>query len=243
MGTSRGTKRALLLGLITLSLLAGCKAGAAPNAGFIQHPEWMVKPKLLPFHGAWAKPNLAWDDYTEILIAPVDTQHLLDSEWWQKRFFHDRQKDSERVAKELHERLEKAFAEDENHRYTVVQEAGSKTLIFELAIVELIPTSVTGNLVGYGASILIPGGGLIRTFTKGSMAYEARLRDSATQEVVVTFKDREWMKFSIFNVDDFSYFRFADEIMDEWCQQFVSIANLGMDTRVKDSKAYKLRPW
>ncbi len=73
--------RSLLLSLLALVVLvgSGCKAGPAPNAGFIEKPGRMVKTKRLPFHRAWVKPGTQWDDYKSIRIAPVNTDYLMKS--------------------------------------------------------------------------------------------------------------------------------------------------------------------
>ncbi len=37
--------------------------------------------------------------------------------------------------------------------------------------------------------------------------------------------------------------RLADEIMDEWSQQFLKLAKIAEDEAIRDSRAYKLKPW
>ncbi|MDQ5857066.1 MAG: hypothetical protein M3542_02145, partial [Acidobacteriota bacterium] len=66
----------LLVVLAAALASAGClqKAKPAQPAGFIP-PEKLEKPSDLPFHKAWRSlPN--WDRYTEIYIAPFNTEHL-----------------------------------------------------------------------------------------------------------------------------------------------------------------------
>ena len=79
--------------------------------------------------------------------------------------------------------------------------------------------------------------------THSTVAFEGRMRDGATNEVVAMFADRESEKFSIVNVKDLTWYGHAKSILREWADQFVKIANKQPGEIVKDSAPFDLKPW
>jgi hypothetical protein len=76
MNRSASRATVVLVLLIALFGVAGCiqKAKPASPAGFIPEKE-LEKPSDLPFQKAWRKKDLDWRHYTEIYVAPWNTEY------------------------------------------------------------------------------------------------------------------------------------------------------------------------
>ncbi len=67
---------------LLLAALVACKGGPAPPSGFLESPERMATDEELPFDKVWREPGVDWTPYTEIMVAPVNTNHLMEMSWW-----------------------------------------------------------------------------------------------------------------------------------------------------------------
>jgi hypothetical protein len=232
----------IIIGCVGLS---GCarKAGPIPGVGFVEEAR-MKRPEDLPFHKAWFKPGFQWGDYSQIQIAPVNIDHLPKMDWW-KRLERGSafQADAEKLAEYAKRTFEEHFRDDPNQRYRVVDQPDPETLILEIALVEIIPSKVVLNTLGY-APFVGSAVKLIRnTKGKSSVAFEARLRDGQTAEVVAMFADREFEKMSPLNVKDITWYGHAESIVAEWASQFVRMCNRKGQEAIPDSKPFHFKPW
>ena len=82
-----------------------------------------------------------------------------------------------------------------------------------------------------------------RNLSHSTVAFEARFRDGATNEVVALFADRESEKFSILNAKDLTWYGHAKSIIREWAYQFVQLANQRKGQIIKDTAPFDLKPW
>ncbi len=229
---------------------AGCiqKAKPAKAAGFIP-PENLEKPYDLPFQKAWRKPSVTWDGYKEIYFAPWNTEYLREMSWWEKLERGEKVKeDAQKLAEFARKTFEEAFRKDKNHRFRVVPEPGPDTLIAEFALTEVVPNKIVLDTLGYAAGpIAGPAGsaaGTVETAaTHATVAFEARMKDGRTKEVVALFADRESEKYSPVTIKDFTWYGHAQGIIKEWAGQFVQLANQKPGQIIKDSKPFDLRPW
>jgi hypothetical protein len=225
------------LTLLLTCVLSGCRSGPAPDSGFLEDPERMTENERFPFQRVWYDPDAAWDGYTELIVAPVHTEHLMAMPWWKEVSFPgDRREGARELGLYLQSRVFDAFEADPEKRFTPVAfaavEPGPHTLLLEMALVELHPTrpvlKVLGGPTDLGA---------------GSVAIEGRFRDATTDRIIAMFADRELAKRSFINVADLTWYTHAREIADEWANQLVGVANAGPDDRVERSSRFKLRPW
>src|SRR4051794_10826907 len=91
MGTSKsGT--AVLLVVSVLIAFCGCRAKPAPDAGFLQDPKLMNADKNLPFNRMFMNPKFRDRNYTEIYVAPVNTNYVLAENIWEKATFAESNK-------------------------------------------------------------------------------------------------------------------------------------------------------
>ena len=225
-----------LLGII-LALFAGCKAAEIGSSGFLAEEEEMKRDDRTPFHRFWFDEQLDWDSFTEIQVAEINTDYLQHPSWLDQTTTatFSREGGVEDVADYMHNSLTEAFKKDPKERMTVVDTAGPKTLVFEVALVEIVPTKAWFNAIGAGLGV----GGL----NKGSVAIEARMRDAGTNQVVARFADREKGKFAVVSIADLTWYWHAKNTIDDWSEQIVELMSTPNDGRVKDSQTVTLKPW
>jgi hypothetical protein len=228
----------------------GCirKAQPAKVSGFIPEKD-LEKPTDLPFHHAWRKSGADWSRYTEIYIAPWNTEYLREMTWWERLERGEKVKeDAQELALYAQTAFREAFRNDPKHRFVVVDLPGANSLVAEFAITEVVPNKVVLDALGYAAGPAVGAAGTVAAnvqtaTTHSTVSFEARMRDGATKEVVAMFADRESEKFSIVNVKDLTWYGHAKSIIDEWASQFVRMANAQPGEIVKDSAPFDLRPW
>src|SRR5262249_23508158 len=145
------------------------------------------------------------------------------------------------------EAIKKAFREDPNHRFNVVEmpPTGSDALILEMALVEVVPSKVILNALGYapfGIGLAIKA---VRGIAKdvSTVAFEAGLRHASAREVVGTVADREAEQKAAVTVRGLTWYSHAHTIIDSWSDQFVKTANRQPGQTVEDTKTFTLKPW
>lgn len=225
----------------------GCKAKPAPPAGFVDDLSMTTDPTL-PFQKVWFKPGFDFASYSNIYVAPVNTSYMLKMTDWQKG---ERKKeieaDTTRLGVYAQEAIEKAFREDPNHRFTVVDDPSTnpKTLIFEFALVEVVPSKVTLNALGFAPFFVGTGLTIFRAVGSdvSSAAFEAKILDAGTNQVVVMLADREQQQTAPFSVRGLTWYSHAETIIRQWSTQFVQLAERKPGEKIKDSDPFTLQPW
>ena len=203
-----------------------------------------------PFNRMWSDPNFSAANYGTLVVAPVNTEHVLEENRWARanaRQFRI-EKDIAGIATDFRAKVIDAFKESDDNRFKVVDEPQGDTLILELAITELVPGKAFIGMVGlasWGAPlpIGIPAGAVASFADDGWMAIEGRVRDAKTGQVVAMFADREKGKTRILDVEAATWYGHARESMNDWSEQLVRLANTPKDVQVDDSKAFELMPW
>ena len=243
------------------ALVAGCSAinsgtnqlkaevvEPAPDAGFIQHPELQHKDSLLPFQKVWIKPGFDKSGYQELIVAPVNTQYMQELDWMHKltsaNLLGDIQKDTEELAQYFHDQVVENFKEDPNHRFQVIEYLGqhkAPALRLELALIEIDPSQVVLHALSWAGP---PGTGTAAgAINQRRAAFEGRLRDAQTGEVVATFADRDMQDAGPLDLTRLTWYGPVKGIMDRWAQQFVQVANRKPGEVVTDPTPYTLRPF
>ncbi len=217
----------------------------APDAGFIEHPERQVKRE--PFQKVWIKPGFDKSGYRELVVAPVNTQYMLEMDWMHKltsvNWIDDVKKDTDELAQYFHDRVVQDFKEDPKHRFQVIESSGQHpqhALRMELALIEIDPSEPVLHALGW----MKPGGGTVAgILNKRRAAFEGRLRDLQTGEVVATFADRDMQDAGPLDVSRLTWYGPAKGIMDRWAKQFVEIANKKPGEMVTDPIPFTLKPF
>jgi hypothetical protein len=239
----------LLAGLLGLSLMiTGCaalKAAPSKGAGFV--PLEKMSPRQdLPFQKVWFKDGVDLKRYTSIYIPAVNTGYLLQSNWWQQNFRQGQMKeDLATMAQYMQQEFKAAFRHDPYRRFQVVDAPQKGSLTLELALTELVPSNVALSVLEYAP---YGGGTAVRvmeraTGAESTVAFEARMQDSATGENVAMFADRQVKPIRIIDFKAFTWYGHGKDIIKEWADQFVKVSNKQPGEVVEGAAPFTLRPW
>jgi hypothetical protein len=235
-----------ILGLILL--LSGCasiKAEPSKGAGFVPVDQ-MAKREDLPFQKAWIKAGVDWKRYTTIYIRGVRTDYLLEANWWQQGSRRGQIKeDLARLARFMQWEFKQACRNDPHNRLRVVETPQKGSLTLELALTELVPSHVVLQALGYAP---YGAGAAVRVLEKTTgaettVAFEARVRDTNTGATLAMFADRESKKIAPIDLKGLTWYGHIEDIIKEWAEQFVHLANKRPGEIIKPSSPFTLRPW
>ena len=237
-------KHSVVLTLCVGLLLTGCASGPPKPAGFVDASKLENVHEEIPFHRGWASVGFgAHARFKNIYIAPVNIDYLFENSSWKNLERGDKvKKDVVDLAEYARATFIKAYREDSNHRFNVVETPGPETVTLELAITELVPNKILAKVLSnapYAGTVVR----LITMSTRSAVSFEAKMTDSETGEVLIIISDREAEKSSIINVKDYTWYSHARGILSEWADQFVQMCNKGPDDMIKDSRKFTLKPW
>jgi hypothetical protein len=114
-----------------------------------------------------------------------------------------------------------------------------------MALTEVVPSKVVLNALGYAPF----GIGLAIKAVRGiaqdvsTVAFEARLHQASTREVVAMMADREAEQKALVSVQGLTWYSHTHSIIDAWADQFVKVANRKPGETVEDTKQFTLKPW
>lgn len=228
------------------------KAKAAPVSPFLDHRQKMQPAReRAPFHYVWRNTDPAVQSRvmqsSEIYIAPVSLAWLRPvskklARWEIEQGHYVR--DEARMAAELRARFAKAFQSAPRPRFHLVPRPTARSITLSLAITELNPTSVKGNVVKTASKFVIgPFSAVLGVFTKGNIAIEGKVTLSPDNAPVYQFSDNEKDKMTLYTLRDYRPYGHALKAMDEWARQFVELSSTPADHRVKESSFFALSPW
>lgn len=220
----------------------------APNAGFIQHPERQGQRADLPFQKVWIKPGFDKSGYRELVVAPVNTQYMLKMDWLHKMtsasLIEDVKKDTAELAQYFHDQVVEEFKNDPKRRFQVIDSPSQHkqaALRLELALIEIDPSAPVLHALSWAGP---PGtGSAAGAINQRRAAFEGRLRDLKTGEVVATFADRDMADVGPLDLTRLTWYGPAKGIMDRWAHQFVQIANRKPGEVVTDPTPFTLSPF
>jgi len=229
--------------------LTGCasmKAKPSEGAGFVPVQE-MTKREDLPFHKVWVKSEVDWNKYKCLYVQDVNTQYLLEATWWQQSMREDEmEEDVRNVAGYMKEQFEGAFRNDPLHRFQVVESPAEGCLVLEMALTELVPSHPVMEALSiaapYGSGVVVQAA-VKESGAKATVAFEAKINDASTGEVLAMAADREQGKAAPINLRALTWYKEAEGIIDEWADQFVQIVNRRPGDIVEDSSPFTLKPW
>jgi len=238
--SSRLAFTALATGTLSLGAHAGLfKENPAPPSGFLEAPQRMAPDtQRTPFHKAWRNPSpAAWNrvqGFERVVIMPVSTSYLNASP--------EQRAQGEKLALYMREQFEKEFAK--SGKYRVVTKPGPRTLELDLALVQLKPTNVAGNVASTGASAVVPGANFVGgQFTHGNVAFEAKLRNGGTGELLAQYADSQRDKMSFFSIRDYSAYGHSRKAIDDWAKQMEQLATTPRTHKVESAMRLTLNPF
>ena len=220
----------------------------APDAGFIEHPERESKHADLPFQKVWIRPGFDKTKYRELVVAPVDTRHMLKMDWLHKlssaNLIGDVKKDTKELAQYFHDQIVKEFREDPHHRFTVIEYAKQHrypALRLEIALIEIDPSDSVLHALSWAGPV--GSGSAAGVVNQRRAAFEARVRDLQTGHLVATFADRDMADVGPIDLTRLTWYGPAKGIMDRWAKQFVEIANRKPGEIVSDPIPFTMMPF
>jgi len=220
----------------------------APDAGFVAQPDRQVNPADLPFHKVWIKPGFDMNNFHELVVAPVNTQYMQEMSWLHRMstatWVSDVKKDIETLALYFHDRVVKDFKTDPKRRFQVVESSAQHkqpALRLELALIEINPSTPVLHALSWAAPYGT--GAAVGVVNQRRAAFEGRLRDLQTGEVVATFADRDMQDIGPIDLTRLTWYGPARGIMNQWAKQFVQIANRSLGEVITDPTAFTLRPF
>jgi hypothetical protein len=245
----KGFSSSIIVCLLTLLMLPACrstnrllKAKPAKLSPFFEQPEMVMDTrKTLPFQKTWIMKDKAMEPAkkTKLYVAPVSLEHLRpvkkilvrnEVEWGSIN------RREEEMANRLRNEFAKAFLRSPQPRYSIVQQPGPDTVTLEMAIVELNPTSPKGNAVKTALKFVVgPVASLGGYFTKGNMAIEGKVRDSASGALFFQFADNEADKMTLYSLRDFKPYGHALHAIKKWAEQFELMTRKPPGQKLRDS--------
>ena len=249
----------LMAPLAAFVLLAGCRARPAPDSGFLREPRLMKADTDVPFNRMYLNPKFRDTHFTEVYVAPVNTDYVMAQNTWEKATLasvnkEDVRKNVNMLADYMRSAFVKAFRNDPRKRFKVVDKPGPHTLILETAVVQVVPSKaelqalslVPVGFVGLiGTGVMAGGSALTHSEDqgKGVIAMEGRTRDGSSGEVVRMFADREHPPTAIVDIKALFWWEPAKPICDGWARQLVELETSPPGTKIKEIPNFQLLVW
>jgi hypothetical protein len=241
------------MAMLAALALAGCQASPAPDSGFIEDSSKMQKNPNSPYAKGYWNREVSQSKYTQIYVAPVNTKYVMAQNIWERAnevqvSEQDIRKAVDDLGKYMQTAFKKAAAEDPRKRFVVVDKPGPNTIVLEMAVVQLVPSKVVLNAMGFiswiPTAVQVAGSTLTESEDqgKGVIAIEARLRDGATGEVVGMFADRQRPPTALLDLKSLNWWAPVKSVVDSWAHQFVELAN-NPGTKVSGAKQFELLVW
>ena len=219
----------------------------APDTAFTPDAQREAKVAYLPFQKAWIKPGFDFNAYPNLVVAPVNTQYMLKMDWLHKlssvNYLTNVKQDIQNVAVYFQNQVITDFQNDPNQRFTVLDYPAQQTkgvLQLELALIEVDPSMPMLNAAGW----LEPGGGTAAgVVNQRTAAFEGRIRDLSTNEIVATFADRNMQDVDPLDLTRLTWYGPAKQIIDQWAKEFVEIANRQPGEVISAPVAFSINPF
>ena len=230
----------LVLAALPLTAQAGVfRADPVPPTAFLEHPQAMrADPARAPFDKNWVNPSgRAWakvKGFDRVAILPVNTSYL--------KATPEQRSEAAHMAAYMHEQFQNEFAR--GGKFHVVGQPGEKTLKIELALVQLKPTNVAGNVIATGAGAVVPGARAVGSqFTRGGIAFEAKLRNAQTGELLAEYADSQQDKMSLLSLRDYSANAHSRRAIQDWARQMEQLVSTPANHKVPRALRLTLNPF
>ncbi len=211
------------------------------------------------FQKVWTTPDrrLLEDSLTKqkLYIAPVTVGHLGPVKkplaWWGIAWGLKRHERG--IATRLHKEFTRAFERSPAPYYHLTDGPDRDTVILQLALTELSPTSAGGNIFTTAVKFIVtplvaPLANLGGFFTKGNIAIEGKMLTprpgkDPPYRPFFQFADKESDKFTLFSLRDYQPYGHAVHTIRDWAVHFEELTRAQKGGRVRDSSAVTLKPY
>jgi hypothetical protein len=237
-----------LLALFLIIFICGCSSSYDSGSGFLPYPEKLKDmSERAPFDAAWVPSEEHLHSlksvYHTVVVPPVDisfVEQTIRKLRISERAMEIRIADLESLADYFRERMRQNF---EAHGFKVADEPTPDSFVWEVALVELVPTTPSLHVITAIAGFFVKGSGVLNIAGSGSIGIETVVRDGNSGDILAAFKDREGDKLAPFTIKDFQMYAHARVSMDEWSEQFAELAATTSDHKVDDSLPVSLNPF
>jgi hypothetical protein len=199
-----------------------------------------------PYEKGWCAYN-DLSGFTEIHIAPVNTDLLSEMDWWNsvdEETLRRKEKDLQAIAQYTATSFDQALRNNLQGNFTLVDSSGPDTLIFELALVEIIPSEDFLNT--HGKLETSDNASIFESFNDsdfGSLTLEGRALDGESGGILLMFADRKKIAANEDNEDTEDWRRHFETIIDEWSRELAHTMKKKRYRDVKDVPPFRLKPW
>ncbi|HVA79845.1 MAG TPA: DUF3313 family protein, partial [Candidatus Binataceae bacterium] len=174
------------------------------------------------------EPNADFHSYSKIMLAPVSLEHLQPPASGDDAAANENNKPAALDAAIFAgDAFAGAIQQDPAHRFTAVSSPAAKTIIVEMAIVELDPSRADSTVPSLGmATYAAVAAALERRSNRtgrGSIAMEMILRDGRTHQVIAIFADNRRADAPAGDARLTPGYGFADPIVGEWMRQTIAM--------------------
>lgn len=236
------------------------KPGPAKLTAFFEQPELAQDGrKQFGFQKVWTTPDqqVLKESVTKkkLYIAPVTLGYLrpVKKRLAGRAIEAGLNRHERGIATRLHKEFSSAFQRSPAPLYQLADRPGSDTVVLQLALTELTPTSAGGNVlttvVKFIATPLIaPLASLGGFFTKGNIAIEGKMLvpmpgKGRSQRPFFQFADNERDKLTLFSIRDYQSYGHAVHTIHDWAVHFEQMTRAQKGEKVKDSSAVTLKPY
>ena len=219
----------------------------APDTAFTPDAQREKKVAYLPFQRAWIKPGVDFKAYQYLVVAPVNTQYMLKMDWIHKlssvNYVTNVKKDIQDVAVYFQNQVVSDFKNDDDQHFIMLDYPAQQTqsvLQLELALIEIDPSMPMLNAAGW---LVVGGGTAAGLINQRAAAFEGRIRDLGTNEIVATFADRNVQDVDPLDLTRLTWYGPAKQVIDQWAKEFVEIANRKPGEVISAPTAFSLNPF
>ena len=219
----------------------------APDTAFTPDAQREKKVAYLPFQRAWIKPSVDFKAYQYLVVAPVNTQYMLKMDWIHKlssvNYVTNVKKDIQDVAVYFQNQVVSDFKNDDDQHFIILDYPAQQTqsvLQLELALIEIDPSMPMLNAAGW---LVVGGGTATGLINQRAAAFEGRIRDLSTNEIVATFADRNIQDVDPLDLTRLTWYGPAKQVIDQWAKEFVEIANRKPGEVISAPTAFSLNPF
>ena len=109
---------------------------------------------------------------------------------------------------------------------------------------QLKPTNVAGNVIATGAGAVVPGARAVGSqFTRGGIAFEAKLRNAQTGELLAEYADSQQDKMSLLSLRDYSANAHSRRAIQDWARQMEQLVSTPANHKVPRALRLTLNPF
>lgn len=187
-----------------------------------------------PWDETWRAPGLTWQGWTELHIPPIVTAAVGDAMWCQECEVEDAEAKLEALATAFRTRIENNFATDPQRLLKPVKRVGDKTIVLELAIIDIVPARTWFNARGAAPAGLSG---------HGSIAIEGRITDGKSGRLISVFSDREECAADLLDGASTDWCCHAPLLLERWAERLVALAHAAKEGRIGHTTHVPTQSW